>query len=141
MLQKIIDPKSKVNSSELETSLTGCKNFLRNAFAKDNYMVKKLSMLPNHGDHLLIMKYDSKILKPKSLQFIDQTLIPGKNLKLIFRASSDELKAKIFHEKCDNLKDTLVIIQSHLGKIFGGRNFETWDKSADNKDSGYKSDS
>jgi hypothetical protein len=50
-------------------------------------------------------------------------LIPGKNLKLLYRTSSDGFMFKEFHEKYKNKKDTLVIIQSHLDKVFGGRSF------------------
>jgi hypothetical protein len=39
---------------------------------------------------------------------------------LIYRASQDGFEAANFHSKCDNKPNTLVIIKSENGNIFGG---------------------
>ena len=50
------------------------------------------------------------------------------NLKidLIYKASVDSDKAKIFHEKCDNAKSTIVLVRSGNRKRFGGFTFKNW---------------
>jgi hypothetical protein len=52
-------------------------------------------------------------------------LIPGKNIKLIFKGSVDGFGAANFHAKCDNIANTLVVIRSEHGKVFGGYTFKT----------------
>ena len=37
---------------------------------------------------------------------------PIESLQLLFRGSKDGFKAKTFHEKCDNIPDTVVIVRT-----------------------------
>ena len=46
--------------------------------------------------------------------------------KLIYRASEHGYTASSFHERCDNVTPTLVIIKSHNDCIFGGFTTQTW---------------
>ena len=41
-------------------------------------------------------------------------------MKLIYRASRDGFGADEFHSKCDGKRDTLSIIQTTNGYVFGG---------------------
>ena len=45
---------------------------------------------------------------------------------LIYKASRDGDKSENFHSKCDNMKNTLIIIKSKNGKIFGGFTTQLW---------------
>jgi len=45
---------------------------------------------------------------------------------LIYRASQDGFAAKDFHSKCDNQSNTLIIIKSTNGNIFGGYTEQDW---------------
>jgi hypothetical protein len=54
---------------------------------------------------------------------------------LIYRASQDGFEAVNFHSKCDNKQNTLVIIKSTNGNVFGGYTEQTW-----NHNGGYKAD-
>jgi len=56
-------------------------------------------------------------------------------LDLIYRASNDGFEAINFHSKCDNKQNTLVIIKSTNGNVFGGYTEQTW-----NSIDGYKAD-
>ncbi len=84
----------------------------------------------------VILKKDLKdldgILKKKL-----QELFP-RNLKfsLIYRASDDGFGVADFHEKCDNVSNTLTIIESKESNVFGGFVKVEWDSVY----SGYKSD-
>jgi hypothetical protein len=40
--------------------------------------------------------------------------------KLIYKATKDGFTAAAFHQKCDNISHTLVIVRSDKGKTFGG---------------------
>jgi len=43
-----------------------------------------------------------------------------------YRASQDGFKAKDFHSKCDKQPNTLIIIKSEHGNIFGGYTEKDW---------------
>ena len=60
----------------------------------------------------------------------------NQNLKidLIYKASVDSDKAKIFHEKCDNAKSTIVLVRSGNRKRFGGFTFKNWKGNSFKKD-------
>ena len=45
---------------------------------------------------------------------------------LIYRASQDGVEASQFHSKCDNKPNTLVIIKSEHGNVFGGYTERSW---------------
>ena len=49
-----------------------------------------------------------------------------KEFKLIYRASRDGFKASDFHAKCDNKSNTLTIIKTTKGYIFGGYIAVAW---------------
>jgi hypothetical protein len=49
-----------------------------------------------------------------------------KTWKLHYRGTRDGFSANSFHSKCDNKKNTFVIIKSTNGNIFGGYTEESW---------------
>ena len=46
--------------------------------------------------------------------------------KLIYRATRDGFGAKDFHSKCDSYQNSLVIIKSTNGNVFGGYTQQSW---------------
>ena len=51
----------------------------------------------------------------------------GVKFNLLYRASDQGDKAKIFHEKCDKHQMTLVLVETTKGRRFGGFTTKTWD--------------
>ena len=49
-----------------------------------------------------------------------------KKFNLIYRASQDGFNANDFHSKCDKQPNTLIIIKSEHGNIFGGYTEQDW---------------
>ena len=47
-------------------------------------------------------------------------------IELLFRASENGFKASAFHEKCDNIEDTLVLVHNEKGRSFGGFTHFPW---------------
>ena len=47
-------------------------------------------------------------------------------MNLLYKATIDSDKAEVFHQKCDNAKSTLVLVQSENGKRFGGYTTCNW---------------
>ena len=58
---------------------------------------------------------------------------PTSEWKLLYRASDDGFKSNVFHEKCDNIPNTVSIIRSSNGYVFGGFTTQAWDSSGTNK--------
>ena len=53
-------------------------------------------------------------------------MIKPNEVKLLFRASEHNFSAKAFHQKCDNIEDTLVLIRTQFGKTIGGYTHYPW---------------
>jgi hypothetical protein len=56
-----------------------------------------------------------------------------KKFNLIYRASQDGFKANDFHSKCDKQPNTLIIIKSEHGNIFGGYTEQDWTSTESSK--------
>eukprot|EP01098_Paradermamoeba_levis_P015480 TRINITY_DN790_c0_g1_i2.p1 TRINITY_DN790_c0_g1~~TRINITY_DN790_c0_g1_i2.p1 ORF type:complete len:340 (+),score=80.11 TRINITY_DN790_c0_g1_i2:39-1022(+) len=69
---------------------------------------------------------DSKILQDKALQALFHQVFPdAKDIKLLYRASRDGWGVKSFHQKCDNFRGTVTLVQA--GKnVFGGYTNSLW---------------
>ena len=67
-------------------------------------------------------------LSPLQRQFLYDSLNKPKELKLLFRASDHEFKAAAFHQKCDNIANTLVVIRTQFEKTIAGFSPYTWNQ-------------
>ena len=47
-------------------------------------------------------------------------------INLLYKASADGDKASVFHEKCDNAKNTIVLVETKDGMRFGGYTTCSW---------------
>ena len=52
-----------------------------------------------------------------------------KNIKKIYQATKDGGNPSIFHSKCDNINNTLVLIHSSGNKRFGGFTSNNWEST------------
>ena len=84
------------------------------------------------------INFESNILgnnndyKKNLIQWLEKPNQDNKNIKdikLLYRGSRDNFKARTFHEKCDNKGETLVIIKSDKDFIFGGYTEISWDST------------
>jgi hypothetical protein len=48
-------------------------------------------------------------------------------VKLIYRASIDGFAASSFHSKCDNISNTVTIIETISNSVFGGYTSAKWE--------------
>jgi len=58
---------------------------------------------------------------------IQDKLLKGVKFNLVYKAFDDGDKAKIFHEKCDKLKMSLVLIETDKDVRFGGFTTKSWE--------------
>ena len=63
----------------------------------------------------------------------DNCKLDVSKLKLLYRASVDGDKAVIFHEKCDQAKSTIVLVETLNGKRFGGFTTCSWSGNCEDK--------
>lgn len=56
-------------------------------------------------------------------------ILPDEKIRLVYRASKHGFSADQFHFWCDDVPNTLMIIKSTCGSIFGGYTNAAWDKS------------
>ena len=71
----------------------------------------------------------------EDFNFFNKKLAKGKNLKLIFRMTRDGSESGTFHNMCDHIKNTITLVMSEDGNIFGGFASIPWTSEL-----GYKKD-
>jgi len=78
------------------------------------------------NSYLIYKKEDLDFLNNRLLQ--DKDVPKGKTVKykILYRSSKNGENSKIFHELCDNFPQTLTVIKTVKGKIFGGYTEQTW---------------
>ena len=95
-------------------------------------------VLKKVNSYLEIINFESNILENNNnfreniIQWLQRPNNTNKNIKgikLLYRGSRDDFKARTFHEKCDNKGETLVIIKSDQNYIFGGYTEIDWDST------------
>ena len=95
-------------------------------------------VLKKVNSYLEIINFESNILENNNiyreniiqwLQRPNNTNKIIKGIKLLYRGSRDDFKARTFHEKCDNKGETLVLIKSDQNYIFGGYTEIDWDST------------
>ncbi len=85
----------------------------------------------------MFFQMDSKIIsaeQEKPLQAL--TSLTKKSFHLLWRGSRDGFDGKVFHSLCDGKPNTLTVIKSENGCIFGGYTSEPW-----SSDEGFITDS
>eukprot|EP01084_Bolivina_argentea_P260349 439640_1 len=70
------------------------------------------------GCKMLTFKEDIQLFQLLSSELKDNSCY--KQFKLLYRASENNYSSKAFHAKCDRHSNTITIIQSNFGNIFGG---------------------
>lgn len=53
----------------------------------------------------------------------------SREFKLIYRATRDGFSSTNFHHKCDSIPNTLMLVRSENGSVFGGYTVQTWSPS------------
>ena len=121
-INKIID--NIKNSSSLEHIIKF--NYKSEDTDKIIEQISKLGYIEDEYDNNCL--FDSKI---KFDQKLFKNWFDNRNFKseLLFRKSRDGSKPEDFHNKCDNKGNTITIIETTNGYIFGGYTELEWDKS------------
>ena len=80
------------------------------------------NIVNNPGEMDEITSRIKRILNKRNIKF-----------KIIYRGTEHGDSSSKFHEKCDNIKNTLVLVHTSSNKRFGGFTTQTWDGEDINK--------
>ena len=83
----------------------------------------------------ILTKYEEyqfieEIYKDNDNNFVNKKLV----MKLLYSATRDGDSSSLFHQKCDNVSNTITLVKTESGYIFGGYTSETWDNYKYKKD-------
>ena len=84
------------------------------------------------------LKINSSIMKEEEFDFIKKAIEEKNNSKIkqikkIYQATIDGGEPRDFHNKCDNIKNTLVLYKSKGQRRFGGFTSESWESNDKHK--------
>ena len=103
-------------------------------FLKENNDLKNILNEKNDPDSEVIK---GDIIKSQNeLEFLTQKIVrdyQNLNLDLIYKASVDGDKAEIFHSKCDQAENSLVLIETDKNARFGGFTSCSWSGNCEEK--------
>ena len=140
----ISQPLENIIKITLNKSIVNNKSIILSLHEKNNQLKEKIKILEEKLENdyeklrIRLIKKDIKGYS-ENLLFIEKEI--EKQLKknvisydLLYKATKDGDKSENFHSKCDNIENTLVIIKTTNGKIFGGFTTKLWNHSGHVKD-------
>ena len=75
------------------------------------------------------VKYEGSVFSKEDLSYVQSLLPPVKELKMLFSGKRDGMLSNVFHSKCDQVGDTLVLVKSINGHSFGGFAKPPWNSN------------
>ena len=106
---------------------------------KEKYDIEIQNLIEKKKDDISLKNIDSIIIKnKKEIDFLekrlknDDPMLMNRTIiyKLLYRATRDGNSAASFHQKCDNICGTLVVIKTTKGFRFGGYTEQAWNASS-----------
>ena len=124
--------KENLNKKENKNEVNGIKEKIENQNTEINTLKEKLNKLNEIKDKSVIMNYDERIMIFAEIESKMNKKI--KAIKKLYQATIDGGDPINFHLKCDNIENTLVLIQSEGFKRFGGFTPIAWTSNGNSKD-------
>ena len=72
-----------------------------------------------------VLNYTKKGMFEK-IKFMVKALNEPSDFKLLYRASEHNFSGEVFHEKCDEVADTLTLVYTEFGKTIAGYSRYKW---------------
>ena len=122
ILQLKAQQRTQMLQREMEkTKLTEMREMKNTGMdSKQLYIEEKTQQICVKGD--IIRNTDELELLTRKINKSNQRL----TLNLLYKATADTDKASAFHEKCDDARSTLVLIETDQGRRFGGYTSCSW---------------
>ena len=124
--------RNKINEIILELNNEEKKNINLNNKNKIYFNERKTQYLINSS--ILKTSEEYNLIKNKLLSQRKSKITKRINYQLLYKASKDTDKTSIFHNKCDNKRNTIIFIETNEGKKFGGFTTQTWEGNTNKKD-------
>ena len=112
-------PSTKINTNQSMTASTISSSLTSGS---NRVIGIEKNIIKNPGELDEITTRIQRILKKRNIKY-----------KLLYRATNDGDFSSKFHEKCDNIPNTLVLIETSGERRFGGFTTQTWDGDDVNK--------
>ena len=130
--QKIKNINDNENYNDLKNEIKAFKEEIKELKEKIEPIIKRYNENININQY--IFKNESVIMKKNEFDLIHLAIKSRMNktvkeLKKLYQASIDGDGAINFHSRCDNIPNTLVLIQSKGNRRFGGFVSNTWESS------------
>ena len=113
ILQKKVE-ELEMSKSKYEQEIKELRNTLSDIDSKQEQMIVTGDIIHNVDELEMIIRKINKLNKKITLN-------------LLYKASADSDRASAFHEKCDNAKSSLVLVETDKGKRFGGFTTKSWE--------------
>ena len=129
-----MDERIKILEKKVE-EMDELKKNINILFNENKLLKEEINKIKSTIDELIIIpEYDSKIINKKEkinfiLKEIEKAIGSFNNIKLIYRATRDADSIKMFHSKCDNIRNTLMIVETTTGYTFGGFTSVGWNNN------------
>ena len=116
---------NKYNEKNILDLIEKDSQFFKELYKYNSNIISRSKIYPLINDNLIIINnkmINSKIIiKNKEIYYIKTWLKSFSNIKfnLLYRLTSDGNSFSTFHNKCDNIKNNLIVIESIKGRKFG----------------------
>lgn len=127
----ILEEENKTLKNSLEKLSAKINQIIKEKQDKKK-MKKEKELVRLEKQTSLVTKLDEANLIGKALSETDifkNAPYEELNFELIYSTINDDWSDEGFHKKCDNTNNTLVIIKTTGGLVFGGFTSKTWNKS------------
>ena len=134
--------RNQDNKEEIESETKSKKTKIKQK-EENNKKLPLNEKLENKNSKIKLEKeYDPDYVKGEIIHSIEElTMIIEKinknnnqiTLNLLYKATADSDEAEVFHRKCDEAKNSIVLIETDKGKRFGGYTSVNWKGKGLNK--------
>ena len=128
--------KSSYNDEEIKSLMDELSNY--RIKAQENEMLKKqieelqyqIQIMQEHQEEDDVKEVKGDIIHDMSeLEMITKKINKENKriiINLLYKASADSDRAEVFHDKCDEANNTIVLVETKDGKRFGGYTTKSW---------------
>ena len=128
--------KSSYNDEEIKSLMDELSTY--RIKAQENEMLKKqieelqyqIQIIQEHQEEDDVKEVKGDIIHDMSeLEMITKKINKENKriiINLLYKASADSDRAEVFHDKCDEANNTIVLVETKDGKRFGGYTTKSW---------------
>ena len=118
----------KDDNNHVKNKIKNLENLNNSSKENLNYLNENNNLI---NDNIIFNSFNSTIIEKNEVSMIHSTIKERMNreikeIKKIYQATVDGGDSDIFHKKCDNISNTLVLYKTKGNRRFGGFASESW---------------